>query len=193
MGARRLQDATPRAGRISTVYYSTTDYTKCFDVLTMSLNGTRREKEMAKFVSTRANLSLIVGLYDACYSCEIFLQKMNMPAFRQVRDGAASLLLGIYQTYGADEKKINPSPKVLPVMPHCDNDFETMALKHSLGLDSEGQVTYAPPSSPSVADRRLEEEEATACKCPFMLMGKDLFRPGEGVETYAAAWQADNL
>merc|ERR1712146_724310 len=121
----------------------------------------------------------------------------------------------------------NPSPKVLPVMPHCDNDFETMALKHSLGLDSEDQVTYAPPMPPMpppAAGRRLEEEDndPTKCKCPFMpnyddemyasweqtrkasgsflktlyrftevLMGKDLFRLGEGVETYAAAWQID--
>merc|ERR1719378_569808 len=135
---------------------------------------------------------------------------MNMPAFKQVRDGAAKLLLGIYQTYGTDEKT-STSPKVLPVMPHCDNDFETMALKHSLGMDAEDQVTY-------------KEEEAIDCSCPFMpnyddemyasweqtrkasgsflktlyrfmevLMGKDLFRVGEGVDAYAAAWQADNL
>merc|ERR1711998_133338 len=61
-----------------------------------------------------------------------------------------------------------------PIMPHCDNDFETMALKHSLGVDSEGTVIYAPPPSPPPqleSRRRLEEEEEEEeykCKCPFM-------------------------
>merc|ERR1711988_1868810 len=213
---RRLQDATLRAGRISTVYdTSSADYTKCFDILTMSLNGTKKAKVLQEFVKNRANLSIVVGLYHSCYSCEVFLQKMNVPAFKKIMFGAASLLRTMYVTYGVDLE--GPKKKVLPVMPHCDNDFETMALKHSLGVDKSDTDT--------VASRRLEEEEdndPADCGCPFMpnyddemyasweqtrkssgsflktlyrftevLMGKDLFRVGEGSEAYAAAWQMD--
>merc|ERR1711998_710739 len=47
-----------------------------------------------------------------------------------------------------------PTGKLLPIMVHCDNDFETMALKHSVAFDK-----------PSGAGRRLENKLAS---CPFM-------------------------
>merc|ERR1712146_827223 len=86
---------------------------------------------------------------------------------------------------------------------HCDNDFETMALKHSVSFD----LSETP-------GRRLEVTEENKCGCPFapsfldisdaswaetrktggtflktlyrfseVLMGKDLIRPGTGVGT----------
>merc|ERR1712167_223149 len=100
-------------------------------------------------------------------------------------------------------------------MPHCDNDFETMALKHTLGVEQARVTAAADPEDEEASSRLLEgndwDEIAKACECPYspdymdmakqswdntrkssgsflktlyryaeVLMGKDLFRPGEG-------------
>merc|ERR1712146_89929 len=84
---------------------------------------------------------------------------------------------------------------------HCDNDFETMALKHSVNVD----LSETP-------GRRLQVTEENKCGCPFapsfldasdaswaetrktggtflktlyrfteVLQGKDIIRPGTGI------------
>merc|ERR1712159_896443 len=109
-----------------------------------------------------------------------------------------------------------PTGKLLPVMVHCDNDFETMALKHSVSFD-QSQT----PGGRRLADTTKAEEIAASdgkCACPFapsfldvsdaswaetrksggtllktlyrfaeVLQGKDLIRPGTGLGNSKAA------
>merc|ERR1712167_24909 len=96
---------------------------------------------LMKWVTNRANLSLVVGLYDSCYSCELLLGRFADGVYEEFQNAAVYMLKIFYYVY-------KPTGKLLPVMVHCDNDFETMALKHS--------VSFQP----------LEVEEG--CSCPYL-------------------------
>merc|ERR1711998_124054 len=76
---------------------------------------------------------------------------------------------------------------MLPVMPHCDNDFETMALKHSVSF-SGGENSPCPfiPDYRDIAVQQWAETQKAAgsflktlYRFTEVLMGKELFRPGE--------------
>merc|ERR1712167_491553 len=101
---------------------------------------------LMKWVTNRANLSLVVGLYDSCYSCELLLGRFADGVYEEFQNAAIYMLKIFYYVY-------KPTGKLLPVMVHCDNDFETMALKHSIAFEA-----------PQDASRRLEEAK---CDCPF--------------------------
>merc|ERR1712188_103272 len=53
-----------------------------------------------------------------------------------------------------------PTGSLLPVMPHCDNDFETMALKHSIAFDKMAEKSES-------AGRRLADFDHK-CKCLYL-------------------------
>merc|ERR1712146_38017 len=67
--------------------------------------------------------------------------------------GAVHMLKIFYFVY-------KPTGKLLPVMPHCDNDFETMALKHSIAFDKMAEKSQA-------AGRRLADFDHK-CGCPYL-------------------------
>merc|ERR1712146_593131 len=50
-----------------------------------------------------------------------------MPVSGQLRGLAAEMLHIFYTVY--------KDSKILPIMPHCDNDFETFALKHTFAVE----------------------------------------------------------
>merc|ERR1712139_28975 len=127
--------------------------TNCFDIFTMNLNGTTPQKFLVTWVRNRANLSLVVGLYDSCYSCEKLLEKFSTPDFKSFTNSAVHMLKIFYFVY-------KPAGTVLPVMPHCDNDFETMALKHSIAFDK--LATKTPTNG-----RRLADFDHK-CGCPYL-------------------------
>merc|ERR1712146_267339 len=67
--------------------------------------------------------------------------------------GAVHMLKIFYFVY-------KPTGKLLPVMPHCDNDFETMALKHSIAFDKMAEKSQA-------TGRRLADFDHK-CGCPYL-------------------------
>lgn len=126
----------------------------------------------------------------------------------------ANMLYIFYDVYKASE-----GSNILPITVHCDNDFETMALKHTLGVGLPIGSSRTTAGQGDTTARRLEGRNWDTregnvdpdCGCPFMpnymdmakqswdntrkssgsflktlyrfsevLMGKDLFRPGEG-------------
>merc|ERR1712167_143563 len=112
------------------------------------------------------NLSLVVGLYDSCISCEVLLKKFSTPTFHGFRNAAANMLYIFYDVYKS-------SGNILPITVHCDNDFETMALKHTLGV----QPPSVDATAEALAARRLEgrdwhekeiAEKKPKCGCPFL-------------------------
>jgi len=153
------------------------DFKACFDIFSLNLNGTTPRKFLKKWVKNRANLSLVVGLYDSCYSCEELLKKFADESFTEFANSAIYMLkifYYIYKTMASD---------ALPVMPHCDNDFETMALKHTIAFDA----AWDSPC-PFVMDYRdiahqqwdeVKKAAGSLLKTLYrfteVLMGKDLF------------------
>merc|ERR1719161_1531268 len=109
-----------------------TTYTDCFDLYSLELNGTTPKKFLKKWVKNRANLSLVVGLYDTCSLCQDFLTKLPLKDYKELLNGAVSMIKVFYYVY-------KPTT-VLPIMPHCDNDFESMALKHTVSFDKSEVV-----------------------------------------------------
>merc|ERR1712022_79848 len=78
MNGRRLSSSTLSAGRMTVIYDDFAfggphTYTDCFDLYSLELNGTTPKKFLKKWVKNRANLSLVVGLYDTCSLCQDFL------------------------------------------------------------------------------------------------------------------------
>merc|ERR1712167_458997 len=131
---RRLQGVQQIVGGALSVVYDGTmgymdKYTACFDLFALDLNGTTPKKWLTKWVQNRANLSMVVGLYDTCYLCQDFLIKLLHKDYYEVLSATVSLIKVFYYVY-------KPT-RVLPVMTRCDNDFETMALKHSIGFSKE--------------------------------------------------------
>merc|ERR1712185_265087 len=126
-------------------------YTACFDLFTLDLNGTTPKKDLDKWVTNRANLSVVVGLYDSCYLCEDFLEKMLDSNFGELAIAAVSLIKVFYYVY-------KPTT-VLPLMPHCDNDFESMALKHAIAFDKSGRLTdEVCPYMPKYLEDQVDKE-----------------------------------
>merc|ERR1711988_1719429 len=183
IGKRRrlMESQTLSGGALTVVYddasYDGKKYTTCFDLFSLDLNGTTPKKWLANWVKNRANLSMVVGLYDTCYLCQDFLIKMLSNAYAEVLTAAVSLLKVFYYVY-------KPT-KVLPLMPHCDNDFETMALKHSIGFSKEDTVaTEACMYMPNYLDEATEgwddvSKQAksflkTLYRFSDVMMGKDL-------------------
>merc|ERR1711998_571263 len=81
MNGRRLSSSTLSAGRMTVIYDDFAfggphTYTDCFDLYSLELNGTTPKKFLKKWVKNRANLSLVVGLYDTCSLCQDFLKKL---------------------------------------------------------------------------------------------------------------------
>merc|ERR1711918_17039 len=91
--------------------------------------GTPR-KFLMKWVTNRANLSLVVGLYDSCSACEDLLKKFADEGYTGFRNSAVYMLKIFYYVYRPMKGGL------LPIMPHCDNDFETMALKHTIAFEA---------------------------------------------------------
>lgn len=183
LSTRRLQDSTLRAGRMTVLKAEdSVDFIKCFDIFEMNLNGTTPRKFLSKWVANRANLSLVVGLYDSCYMCEQLLIKFADPEYTEFANAAVYMLKIFYSVY-------KPA-KVLPVMPHCDNDFETMALKHtmSFGTPMGDNSEFACPFIPDFRDIATQQwDETSKAAGSFLktlyrftevLMGKDLLRVG---------------
>merc|ERR1711988_129403 len=183
IGKRRrlMESQTLSGGALTVVYddasYDGKKYTTCFDLFSLDLNGTTPKKWLANWVKNRANLSMVVGLYDTCYLCQDFLIKMLSNAYAEVLTAAVSLLKVFYYVY-------KPT-KVLPLMPHCDNDFETMALRHSIGFSKEDTVaTEACMYMPNYLDEATEgwddvSKQAksflkTLYRFSDVMMGKDL-------------------
>merc|ERR1712167_397519 len=109
---------------------------------------------LMKWVTNRANLSLVVGLYDSCYSCELLLGRFADGVYEEFQNAAVYMLKIFYYVY-------KPTGKLLPVMVHCDNDFETMALKHSIAFEA--------PQDDALRRLAAYESETTRssfdCKC----------------------------
>jgi hypothetical protein len=175
---RRLESSSLSASGMTVIYDTfSTKYTDCFDLFTMDLNGTTPKKYLHKWVTNRANLSVVVGLYDSCYLCEDFLTKMLDKNFGELAIAAVSLIKVFYYVY-------KPT-LVLPLMPHCDNDFESMALKHAIAFDKSGRLTdevcpYMPKYLEDQVDKEAFRDQAktflkTLYRLSEIMMGKDLF------------------
>lgn len=148
----------------------------------MNLNGTTPRKFLMKWVTNRANLSLVVGLYDSCYACEELLKRMADPDFKDLKNSAVYMIKIFYYVYKPNN--------VLPLMPHCDNDFETMALKHTiafsnpayLGGETSGPCPFVPDYR-DVANQQWDEVKKAAgsflktlYRFTEVLAGKDIWK-----------------
>jgi hypothetical protein len=188
MNGRRLSSSTLSAGRMTVIYddyhvgngpgVQPTSYTDCFDLYSLELNGTTPKKFLKKWVKNRANLSLVVGLYDTCSLCQDFLKKLPDTDYKEVMNAATSMIKVLYYVY-------KPTT-VLPLMPHCDNDFESMALKHTVAFDKSEVVSGEECLfMPSYLDSATEDwDETTKAAKSFLntlyrfvevLQGKELF------------------
>jgi len=181
---RRLSSSTLSAGRMTVIYdevmYPSPDttYTDCFDLYSLELNGTTPKKFLKKWVKNRANLSLVVGLYDTCSLCQEFLGNLPKDEYKELMNAATSMIKVLYYVY-------KPTT-VLPLMPHCDNDFESMALKHTVAFDKSEVVSGEECLfMPSYLDSATEDwDETTKAAKSFLntlyrfvevLQGKELF------------------
>merc|ERR1711998_638943 len=180
MNGRRLSSSTLSAGRMTVIYDDAAfiasngappqgTYTDCFDLYSLELNGTTPKKFLKKWVKNRANLSLVVGLYDTCSLCQDFLKKLPDNDYKEVMNAATSMIKVLYYVY-------KPT-WVLPLMPHCDNDFETMALKHSMSFDKSEADAGACPFMPNYLDEANENWDETQKKAANFL--RTLYRFAE--------------
>merc|ERR1711959_834259 len=106
--------------------------------------------------------------------CEVLLKKFSTAAFKGFRNAAANMLYIFYDVYKASE-----GSNILPITVHCDNDFETMALKHTLGVGlpvgSSRATAGQGDTTNDASGRRLEGRNWDAregnadpeCGCPF--------------------------
>merc|ERR1711939_343644 len=80
-------------------YFYSVTFTDCFDLYSLELNGTTPKKFLKKWVKNRANLSLVVGLYDTCSLCQEFLGNLPKDEYKELMNAATSMIKVLYYVY----------------------------------------------------------------------------------------------